>query len=46
MKQVNGSNTFTVYCLDERIAAPAGWAWKSVEALTETLRSAVMECER
>jgi guanylate kinase len=35
-----------VYCLDERIAAPPGWAWKSVEALSETLRNAVMECER
>ncbi|MEO8393478.1 MAG: hypothetical protein ABI700_10855, partial [Chloroflexota bacterium] len=35
-----------VYCLDERIAAPTGWTWKSVEALPETLRNAVMECER
>ncbi len=35
-----------VYCLDERIAAPAGWAWKSVGALPDNLRNAVMECER
>ena len=35
-----------VYCLDERIEAPEGWTWKSVDALAETLRNAVLECER
>jgi guanylate kinase len=35
-----------VYCLDERIAAPSGWAWKPVDVLPEAVRSAVMECER
>jgi len=35
-----------VYCLDERIAAPRGWVWQPLDTLPETVRSAVMECER
>jgi len=35
-----------VGCLDERIDPPPGWTWKSVNALPESLGSAVMECAR
>lgn len=33
-----------LYCLDERIDAPAGWAWTSIETLPETLRPLAFEC--
>ena len=33
-----------LYCLDQRIDAPDGWTWTSVDALPENLRPAVSEC--
>jgi guanylate kinase len=32
-----------LYCLDQRISAPLGWAWTPVEALPHTLRLALTE---
>ena len=33
-----------LYCLNQRIAAPDGWVWASVNELPEILRPAVFEC--
>jgi len=33
-----------LYCLDERIDPPAGWAWTPIDALPEPLRPLAFEC--
>lgn len=33
-----------LYCLDERIPAPAGWVWTPADGLPQALRPAVAEC--